>query len=126
MIIGHLELLRISSIHHLTLWQRFPRWWHVLLFQALSQRLSAQFTISQTSFLSETQSARSEMLQPISPFRSLCSALRWHCFLGSAEHQALTFVWALDEKRKRLIISATPSLCCSHSDFFYCLSPNCF
>lgn len=48
------------------------------------------------------------------------------CFLGSAEHQALTFVWALDEKRKRLIISATPSLCCSHSDFFYCLSPNCF
>lgn len=23
MIIGHLELLRISSIHHLTLWQRY-------------------------------------------------------------------------------------------------------
>ena len=88
--------------------------------------LVSAVTISQTSFLSETQSARSEMLQPMSPFRSLCSALRWHCFLGSAEHQALTFIWALDEKRKRLIISATPSLCCSHSDFFYCLSPNCF
>ena len=60
------------------------------------------------------------------PLSMLCSALRWHCFLGSAEHQALTFIWALDEKRKLLIISATPSLCCSHSDFFYCLSPNCF
>ena len=35
-------------------------------------------------------------------------------------------IWALDEKRKLLIISATPSLCYSHSDFFYCLSPNCF
>ena len=48
------------------------------------------------------------------------------CTWGSAEQQALTFIWALDEKRKLLIISATPSLCCSHSDFFYCLSPNCF
>mgnify|MGYP001839554404 CR=1 FL=1 len=87
--------------------------------------VSAVYNIADQLFI-ETQSARSEMLQPISPFHSLCSALRWHCFLGSAEQQALTFIWALDEKRKLLIISATPSLCCSHSDFFYCLSPNCF
>ena len=51
------------------------------------------------------------------PLSMLCTSLAL---------QALTFIWALDEKRKLLIISATPSLCCSHSDFFYCLSPNCF
>lgn len=58
------------------------------------------------------------------PLSMLCTSLA--LLLGSAEQQALTFIWALDEKRKLLIISATPSLCYSHSDFFYCLSPNCF
>ena len=55
------------------------------------------------------------------PLSMLCASLALLFGIG-----ALTFIWALDEKRKRLIISATPSLCCSHSDFFYCLSPNCF
>ena len=58
------------------------------------------------------------------PLSMLCTSLA--LLFGIGEQQALTFIWALDEKRKLLIISATPSLCCSHSDFFYCLSPNCF
>ena len=57
------------------------------------------------------------------PLSMLCTSLALLFGIGGA---ALTFIWALDEKRKLLIISATPSLCYSHSDFFYCLSPNCF
>ena len=58
------------------------------------------------------------------PLSMLCASLALLFGIGGAS--SLTFVWALDEKRKLLIILATPSLCCSHSDFFYCLSPNCF
>ncbi len=47
------------------------------------------------------------------PLSMLCTSLAL-LFLGSAEQQALTFIWELGEKRKLLIISATPSLCCSH------------
>ena len=58
------------------------------------------------------------------PLSMLCTSLALLFGIGGAA--SFNLHMGAGRKRKLLIISATPSLCCSHSDFFYCLSPNCF